>query len=46
MTEELSPADRSSLAAERGAINMAVGGLLVFDAEPSLTRAMVRDADR
>ena len=41
MTEELSAADRSSLAAERGPINMAVGGLLVFDAEPSLTRAMV-----
>ncbi len=41
MTEELSPADRSSLAAERGPINMAVGGLLVFDPEPPLTRAMV-----
>jgi diacylglycerol O-acyltransferase / wax synthase len=41
VTEALSPADRSSLAAERGAINMAVGGLLVFDPEPPLTRAMV-----
>ena len=41
MTEELSPADRSSLAAERGPINMAVGGLLVF--EPGLSRAMVRE---
>ena len=41
MTEELSPADRSSLAAERGPVNMAVGGLLVFDPEPPLTRAMV-----
>ncbi len=41
MTEELSPADRSSLAAERGSVNMAVGGLLVFDPEPPLTRAMV-----
>jgi diacylglycerol O-acyltransferase len=41
VTEELSPADRSSLAAERGPINMAVGGLLVFDSEPTLTRAMV-----
>jgi WS/DGAT/MGAT family acyltransferase len=41
MTEELSAADRSSLAAERGPINMAVGGLLVFDAEPPLTRSMV-----
>jgi WS/DGAT/MGAT family acyltransferase len=38
---ELSPSDRSSLAAERGPINMAVGGLLVFDSEPPLTRAMV-----
>jgi diacylglycerol O-acyltransferase len=43
VTEELSAADRSSLAAERGPINMAVGGLLVFDAEPVLTRAMVAD---
>jgi WS/DGAT/MGAT family acyltransferase len=41
VTEELSPADRSSLAAERGPINMAVGGLLVFDPEPPMTRAMV-----
>jgi WS/DGAT/MGAT family acyltransferase len=40
---ELSPSDRSSLTAERGAINMAVGGLLVFDAEPPLTRAMVAE---
>ena len=48
MTEELSPADRSSLAAERGPVNMAVGGLLVFASEPPLTRAMVaqRLADR
>jgi WS/DGAT/MGAT family acyltransferase len=43
MTEELSPSDRSSLAAERGPINMAVGGLMVFDAEPRLTRAMVAE---
>jgi WS/DGAT/MGAT family acyltransferase len=41
MTEELSPADRSSLAAERGPVNMAVGGLLVFESAPPLTRAMV-----
>lgn len=40
-SQELSPADRSSLTAERGAVNMAVGGLLVVDAEPELTRAMV-----
>jgi WS/DGAT/MGAT family acyltransferase len=43
VTEELSPSDRSSLAAERGAINMAVGGLLVFESEPALTRATVAD---
>jgi diacylglycerol O-acyltransferase / wax synthase len=30
MPEALSPADRSSLAAEHGPVNMAVGGLLVF----------------
>jgi diacylglycerol O-acyltransferase / wax synthase len=42
-SQELSPADRSSLAAERGSINMAVGGLLVVDAAPSLTRKMVAD---
>ncbi len=41
MIEELSPADRSSLAAERGPVNMAVGGLLVFEPEPPLTRSMV-----
>jgi diacylglycerol O-acyltransferase / wax synthase len=41
MTEELSPADRSSLAAEHGPINMAVGGLLIFDSEPPLTQAMI-----
>ncbi len=43
MSEELSPADRSSIAAERGPVNMAVGGLLVFDAEPPLTRALVAE---
>ena len=42
-SQELSPADRSSLAAERGPINMAVGGLLVVDAEPPLTREMVAE---
>jgi WS/DGAT/MGAT family acyltransferase len=44
VTEELSPSDRSSLAAERGPINMAVGGLMVFDPGAGgerLTRAMV-----
>jgi diacylglycerol O-acyltransferase / wax synthase len=39
--EELSPADRSSLAAEHGPVNMAAGGLLVFDADPPLTRSML-----
>jgi diacylglycerol O-acyltransferase / wax synthase len=41
MTEELSPSDRSALAAEGSAINMAVGGLIVFDSDPPLTRAIV-----
>jgi WS/DGAT/MGAT family acyltransferase len=40
--EELSPSDRSALAAERGPINMAVGGLLVFAPDPPLTRELVR----
>jgi diacylglycerol O-acyltransferase len=31
MSEQLSPADRSSLAAEHGPVNMAVGGLLLFE---------------
>src|ERR1700722_12926923 len=43
MREELSPSDRSSLAAERGPINMAVGGLLVFEAEPRLTLRMLSE---
>ena len=43
MTEELSPADRSSLAAEHGPVNMSVGGLLLFAGEPRLTRAMVAE---
>ncbi|MGI9183487.1 MAG: wax ester/triacylglycerol synthase family O-acyltransferase [Solirubrobacteraceae bacterium] len=41
MTDELSPADRSALAAEHGPVNMAVGGLMLFAPEPRLTRAMV-----
>jgi WS/DGAT/MGAT family acyltransferase len=41
MSEELSPADRSLLAAEHGPVNMAVGGLMLFAPEPRLTRAMV-----
>jgi len=31
MAEPLSPSDASSLQAERGPVNMAVGGLLVFE---------------
>jgi diacylglycerol O-acyltransferase len=37
MADELSPSDRSSLAAERGAVNMAVGAALVFEAGPGLS---------
>ena len=46
MTEELSPADRSSLAAEHGPVNMAVGGLLVFEPDATLTHAMVLERVR
>jgi diacylglycerol O-acyltransferase / wax synthase len=38
MAEPLSPADRSALAAEQGPVNMAVGGVLVFDAGEGVTR--------
>ena len=48
MAETLSPADRSSLAAEIGSVNMAVGGLLVFDDGPGLgyEAVLARVADR
>lgn len=36
MAEELSAADRSSLSAEQGPINMAVGGILVFEGGPGM----------
>jgi diacylglycerol O-acyltransferase / wax synthase len=36
VAEELSPSDRSSLAAERGPVNMAVGAALVFDGGPGV----------
>lgn len=36
MAEELSAADRSSLAAEQGPVNMAVGGVLIFEGGPGL----------
>lgn len=41
MAEPLSPADRSSLAAEIGSVNMAVGGMLLFEDGPGLTREQV-----
>ena len=41
MREELTPSDRGSLMAERGPINMAVGGVMVFERKPVLTRATV-----
>src|SRR5688572_13199246 len=44
MAEQLSPADASSLQAERGPVNMAVGGLLVF--EPGEGTAYDAVADR
>ena len=37
MAESLSPADRSALAAEQGPVNMAVGGVLVFDSGAGVT---------
>lgn len=36
MAEDLSPADRSSLAAEHGPVNMSVGGALIFEGGPGL----------
>jgi WS/DGAT/MGAT family acyltransferase len=41
--EDLSPADRSSLAAEQGTVNMAVGGLLIFEDGPGLRHAAVME---
>lgn len=41
MAEALSPADRSSLAAEVGPVNMAVGGLLLFEDGPGMAYADV-----
>jgi len=37
MAEELSPADRASLAAETGSINMSIGAAMAFDAGPGVT---------
>ncbi|MEA2304364.1 MAG: diacylglycerol O-acyltransferase / wax synthase [Solirubrobacteraceae bacterium] len=41
MAEDLSPADRASLAAEQGPITMAVGGVLVFEGGPGLEQAAI-----
>ncbi|GAC1435577.1 MAG: wax ester/triacylglycerol synthase family O-acyltransferase [Solirubrobacteraceae bacterium] len=41
MAEALSASDRSSLAAEQGSVNMAVGGVLIFDRGPGIDRAGV-----
>jgi diacylglycerol O-acyltransferase / wax synthase len=41
VAEQLSPSDRSSLAAERGPVNMAVGAALVFDAGPGVEHGAV-----
>jgi diacylglycerol O-acyltransferase len=41
MAEPLSPADRSSLAAEIGPVTMAVGGVLVFEPGPGIDQASV-----
>ena len=43
MAEALSPADRSSLAAEIGPVNMAVGGLLIFEDGPGLSAGRVTE---
>src|SRR5918998_3777169 len=41
--EELSPADRSSLQAERGPVNMAVAAPLVFEAGPGTSYEAVAE---
>ena len=48
MAQDLSPADRSSLAAEVGSVNMAVGGLLLFEGGEGMRyeRVVERVVDR
>jgi diacylglycerol O-acyltransferase / wax synthase len=46
MAEDLSPADRSSLAAEQGPVSMAVGGVLVFESEIGHERLIGRIGSR
>src|SRR4051794_628874 len=41
MADELSPADRSSLAAEQGPVNMSVGGVLLFEGGSGLDHEAV-----
>ncbi len=41
MAEPLSPADRSSLAAEQGPVNMAVGGVMLLEGGPGLRHERV-----
>ena len=41
MAEALSAADRSSLAAEQGPVDMSVGGVLIFDGGPGLAHEAV-----
>jgi WS/DGAT/MGAT family acyltransferase len=43
MDERLSASDRASVQAERGPINMAVGGVLVFEDGPGLAHDALRD---
>src|SRR3954447_4433581 len=46
MAEDLSPADRSSLAAEQGPVSMAVGGVLVFESAIGRERLIERIGSR
>jgi diacylglycerol O-acyltransferase / wax synthase len=43
MADPLSPADRSALAAEQGAVNMTVGGVLVFEDSPALSESAIAE---
>jgi WS/DGAT/MGAT family acyltransferase len=43
MAEPLSAADRSALAAEQGAVNMSVGGVLIFDDDDRLSSSAIAE---
>jgi WS/DGAT/MGAT family acyltransferase len=43
MADRMSAADRASLAAEHGPVNMTVAGALVFEGEPRITASMVAE---